>query len=226
MMITYEATRHKTAKEAAATLGNHAGSCGSSGIALGLATWIMAHDHPAILVIDSDSHAIPARGIEIDGRGLVMTPENGEPVVMGLDRISKWGRDNMTQGAAFCFEWRDADNTTHDVALVSAWGEQAARYAHAIDCAVMDITAKTEDQIAISNLSKSLRLKDRTIAIEPARLKDEVPSDDHVLVLGGERIRIGDICALERVSEDCYEEYHLVVADGRYRRIAFGEFDR
>lgn len=225
-MILYEKTRHDEARKAAGALGSFADDCRGAGIAVGLAAWIMGYDHPAVLVIDSVSHDIPARGIEIDGRGIVLTPREGDPIVMGLERISAWGRDNMTQGASFCFEWRDAEDRSHDVALVSAWAPTGAAYAHAVECAVIAGIAEGEERIAISDLSHGLRPVSRAISIEPARLPDEVPSDDHVLVLGDDRIRIGDICALERVHEDCYEEYHLVAKDGRYRRIAFGEFDR
>lgn len=225
-MIAYSAERHATAKKDMAAAGQHAYASQRCGVAVALAARIIAHQHPSVLVIDSDHHLIPAGGISIGGSGISFRKDDDSVIVMPLDAITSWGQNNGTYGAEFNFEWKDADDRSRDVALVSQWREGDAGYAIAVECAIMKAMSETEDRWCVSDLYRGIGSSDKPLAFEPALLPDEVPGDDHELVWNGGRIRIGDVCALECVHEDCYQEYHVVTSDGRYLRFVFGEFDR
>lgn len=225
-MIKYDKERHLAANRAFMPYGNHSERCRNAGRAIGLATWIMARGTGAVLVIDSTSHVLPAGAITIDGRGLVFHTDTGEAVVMPIADIGDWGMDHCTNGASFCFGWRDAEGRERDVALLPSSVQDDDLYAIGVECALLEALSETNGHWHVSDLARSIGHHDAAIRIEPARRHDEVPGADHVMRYGDETIRIADVVALETVREDGYQEHHVVTSDGRYRRFAFGGYDR
>lgn len=225
-MIPFDDERYKAAGLESHELEKASTSCRDAGIVIGLVSEIIRRDQGAIFIDADRMHLVEPDGVRLGGSAIELTAADGTEIALPYRGMRQ--RESRSYGAAFMFEY-ERNGATRDAILVPRVRAGDTGYFIAVNCSLIEHIHRDGGQMRylLSIGPDGAKLPhDAAVSIEPPLAENEVPSDEHVLRLGGERIRIGDIVALERVDDDCCEHFDIVVGDGRHRRWSFGELDR